>query len=155
MRYILTILVLAGLSFNLSAQSKPVDPSFEDMISNFQLLMDSLDFDQLIDEDLIMEWSETMSDSIMEFKYFENSDSIFGFPFFDNNQVFEFRLDSLFMDSEQMDKLMEKSLRIFEDLDVSKFQDMLEGFDLEHELSPFQTIPKDSIQPGELPLKKI
>lgn len=155
MKHLMIVFMITVCSIGLNAQKNPQDLNLNELMEDLRLMMDSLDLNNILDEDLMREWNKAMSDSLMSFRYFEDTDSIFSHRYFDEFEHNEFHFDSLFFNSDQINQMMERSLKILEDMDFSHIRKLLDKMDLDFEYLKPQLIPKDTIRSQEIPFKKI
>ena len=161
MKYLLVTILFVVSTLGLSAQNTPQNkPDLDDVMKEFQMIMDSIDLNSIFNEELLTEWNEALSDSVLNFEFF-NIDSIFrnlnfedlNFGDLDLKELKLNELDFEFPEAEEMNKMMQESLKIFEDFDFSQMQKMLDG--MEFNFRDLNITPIDSLQSGSRQLKKI
>jgi len=129
-------LILIG-GFSLSAQNSPNDINTEELqekmeesLSDIQTILDTLDFNQLFSQDFNKLFENN-------FGQFESLDSLGSF---DINQFFGEDMMQMFGDimpqdfeADDFQKMMEESMKMLEQIDISELQGMFEGMDFNFE----------------------
>ena len=155
MKHLLTLLLILGMSFHAIAQreskdidSEKLEKQMEDAFSEFQIMMDTLDFSQMFGED----FNGLFGDSFSEGFNFNNLDSLGDLNLNDllGEDIFKQFGEGMpaELDMENFSQMMEESMKMLDQIDMSQLQEMFEGMDFDFEQFE-QMLPGDDFDDKE------
>ncbi len=154
MRHLIFIFLLILCSQIGMSQSQNED-KMKEAIENMEDMMDTLDQLKLIDEDLLKLFEESFGNIQFDTEMHDLLDS-FDFKILEdlNFESYFEQLDTMNFNSKSYDNLLQKSLKLFQEIDLSELENIFKSFEMQ--LEDLEIRPEqDSIHIKGKPSKRI